>query len=112
MIADALKAWASAYLVTRATDNGFTPSGVTAAPSTSTLTIQAVVVPLTGRELERLPEGLRTQEIQAVFTTTQLQSAAAGQRPDEIAVGLESWQVEHVESWIAGAFYRAIVRRL
>lgn len=44
--------------------------------------LDAVVHPATGRDLERLPEGLRTRETIWVFTDTEVACEEPGQQPD------------------------------
>lgn len=86
---------------------GFWTPGTT---STITLT-DAVVHPLTGRQLEALPEGLRTREPLAVFSATALRTAAepAGVGADTFTWGGVTYEVQTVENWAAnGNFYRHV----
>lgn len=102
------------YTVTRYSGaGGYGSDGIFAAPATSTFTIEASVQPVRGRELQRLPEGLRSEEVRAIFTPTALRCAAPGQLPDRISIGGESWQVEVVEDWSdLGNYYRAVARKV
>lgn len=101
------------YDVTRASGPGsYDAEGGFVPASMSVVQIQAVVAPLDGRELQRLPEGLRTRELRQVFTVAALRVAAPGQRPDVISIEGSTWQVEKLEDWVAnGNFYRAIVSK-
>lgn len=102
--------FASSYTVTRTTDNTIDSSGYAVEGTTSTLTISAVVQPLSGRELRRLDDGQRTTERLEVHTTTQLKVQG---EPDKISIDGKSWQVESLENWSAlGNFWRAVVRKI
>lgn len=100
------------YTVTRASGVGTYVDGVFVPASTSTVDVVAGVYPLTGRELQRLPEGLRTKELRQVFTVDPLLVSAPEQRPDVVSIQGATWQVETVEDWEpAGNFYRNIVSK-
>lgn len=104
------------YTVTRpvARANPVGTDGRYDAPSSSTtFTIRAGVFPLTGRELDRLPEGLRHEEVRQVFCVERLQTVEADQEPDVIAIDGASWQVEAVQDYSAsGNYFRALVRKI
>lgn len=89
-------------------------AGGDAVPTSSeTLTIKALVVPLSGRELQRLPEGLRSRELKAVYTTTDLRRGADDALPDVVTVDGEDYEVQLVDDWQApGGFLRAVVARI
>lgn len=106
--------FASAYTVTRASGAGaYGSDGKFDEPGTTTLSVQAVVHPLTGRDLQRLPEGLRTSDVLCVYSVERLRVKAAGERPDKITIGGEQYQVEHVEDWSTlGNYFRSYVRKV
>lgn len=99
------------YTVTRAAPT--TTTGGRAVPgSTSTLSIVASVQPLNGRDLKQLPEGMRTEELQKIYSSTALRTQGPGQAPDKIAIGSETWEVRRVEDWSqTGNFYMAIIAK-
>jgi hypothetical protein len=100
------------YVVTRTVASTYNGNGVLVPGSTSTLTIEACVQPLGGRELRRLPEGLRNKEARQVYTPTELRTAQTGNEPDSIAIGSNSWQVQTCEPWAElGGYFRAIVTK-
>lgn len=76
--------FASAYTVTRFSGLGTYTDGVHVPPASSTLSIQAVVQPMSGRDLERLPEGLRAGEVQVVYSLERLRAKAPNELPDQI----------------------------
>jgi hypothetical protein len=69
--------------------------------STATVTAQASVQPIRGRELLMLPEGWRTREPVQVYTETELLTVdeAAGTKPDQFAFGGRTYEVHRVEAW-------------
>ena len=98
---------ATIYTVTRLESNGYT-DGRRNAPTASTLTILAMVQPLSGRELDRMPEGLQDKEVRAVWTTENLKVTVAGgdHEPDVITIDGAPYQVQTVENWSALGNYR------
>jgi hypothetical protein len=109
-LSDAILQLASPYTVTRRAANGYGSDGRAIAPTTSTVTVQAVVEPLKGKDVARLPEGLRTRRSKVVFTPTQLYAQEGGQNPDRISIDGEAYEVQAVERWYElGGFYRAVV---
>ncbi len=98
-----------ALVVTRSAASTYT-GGRLDTPTTAALSISASVQPLTGRDLKRLPEGSRVSDALVLFTTTELKTSGAGQSPDLIAIGGESYEVQNVEAWgNVGSFWKAIV---
>ena len=78
-------------------------------------TVTAVVQPIEGEELQRLPEGWRVDEVLVAFTSTQVQGLdeATGRGPDVLVVDGDEYQVERVEPWVKlGNFYRVLLRRV
>lgn len=72
--------------------------------------VLACVVPITGKDLQRLPEGERTTERRAVFTDYPLRTSGPARWGDVVVIGGEDWQVESLEDWTAlGGFVRAVV---
>lgn len=99
------------YEVTRYSST--TTGGRVSTAVASTFEIEAHVQPLTGREIDRLPELLRARETRAVFTTTALRTGYTGQQPDRITINGAAWEVEKVEPWdTLGGYHRAIVARV
>lgn len=102
--------FAAPYTVSRAGAIDFTTTpGFPLAGTPTAIPITAVVQPVRNKDLQRLPEGLRTDQLRAVFTETQLQTEP---QPDTIVIDGLSWQVESVEPWESGGFWKAIVRKV
>ncbi len=103
------------YVVTRAAGPKTYTQGKAVAPTTSpsTLTVTASVQPLTGRELQRLPEGMRTKELMKMYLVEELLVSAPGQEPDTVSIDGVDFQVEAVERWgPLGNYHKAIVSKV
>lgn len=101
------------YTITRITPGTYGTDGRFVPGTQSTFTIQASVQPLDGRDLLRLPEGLRTHELLKVYSPTQLFVQGAGQDPDVITLQATPYQVEVAEQWgDDGNYWKMIVRKV
>lgn len=101
------------YSVTRAGVGSYVDGVFFPDPAPTTVQVSAGAFPLSGRELLRLPEGLRTKELRQVFTVVELRNNAPGVRPDVISIDGELWQVETVEDYSAsGNFFRSVVSKV
>lgn len=71
--------------------------------------IAACIQPLTGRDLQRLPEGDRSTEQVWCFTQDAVSAAdsAAGRTADTIVFNGVPFEVQTVERWSQGNFYKA-----
>jgi len=100
------------YTVTR-TAAGTRTLGRYTAGAASTFSIEASVQPVTGRDLQAMPEGQRAEETKVVYTTTELRTRTPAGEPDTIAIDSETWAVTKVERWDAfgDTHYRAYVAR-
>jgi hypothetical protein len=68
--------------------------------------------PAGGRELQRLPEGLRQREARVFFTPTELRAGSSTTQPDRLVIDGDEWEVSTVEAWAElGGYYQAIVTR-
>jgi hypothetical protein len=66
----------------------------------------AAVHSVTGRDLARLPEGVRESIAIVVYSSTELRVR------DRLVRGGERFEVEHVEPWQFGGFWRAACSRV
>lgn len=101
------------YSVTRTTARTYTLGKLNSA-STSSLTIVASIQPTSGRELQDMPEGMRTDELVTIYTSTALQTKTSTAEPDKVAIGSDSYEVVRVQPWIAfgETHYRAFARKV
>ncbi len=81
----------------------FTPGSVT------TTTISAVVVPASGRDLLRLPEGERASATIRVLIESELLATPGS--PDELTFQGVTWVVKHVARWSIGSFYDCLAQQ-
>lgn len=63
--------------------------------------VTASVQPATGRDLQRLPEGRRTEETKTVITTTRLQVGGQGAEyeADRVVIDGAEWEAQNVKDW-------------
>lgn len=99
------------YTVTRRAAATYV-AGRVVAGATSTFTITASIQSASGRDLLRLPEGRRSTDTQVVYTTTELKcgSQANANESDQVTIDGALWEVQHIEAWPTGSYYRAIVQ--
>lgn len=101
------------YTVTRQSASAYGSDGRLDAPTTSTLSVDACVQPVGGRDLQRLPEGLRTEELLAMYTATELKTQGSGQDPDLVTIDGASWEVQRVERWLElGNYWKCILLKV
>lgn len=86
---------------------GSVTDGVKARGAGATASIQASVQPITGEDMQALPEGRRVDEVKAVFTTSELRAR------DRLAIDGEVLEVDRVETWpfFGVTYYRAVCSR-
>ena len=110
-----IERFAATYTVTRRVKAGYDTHGVAQAMTTSTLSIVAAIVPAEGDDLQRLPEGRRSVETRAVYTTTQLLigDENAANEADLISLDGVMWEVEHADYWsnLGATFCHALIQR-
>lgn len=106
-----LQAKTGTYTVTR-TARGTTTKGKYTAGTQSTVTIEASVSPLTGEELQQVPELQATAEVLRIITPSTLYVQTSAYDPDVISIHGEPWEVTKVEDWSAlGGFVVAFATK-
>lgn len=102
----------SPYTVTR-TAIGTRTQGRYTPGSTSQFAITASVQPVTGRDLQVLPEAQHAEDVRVVYATTEIKTQEAGFEPDQISIDGALWKVVNVEKWTlrGETHYRALVAR-
>lgn len=95
------------YTFTRTAKGSFTNGRYTKG-ATSNFSAIASIQPVTGRELQALPEAYHEKEVKIVFTKTALQ---AGTHPDQVTIDSVLYEVFKVEKWDAfgDTHYRASI---
>jgi hypothetical protein len=77
------------------------------APAATQFTASGSAQPMSGRELDRLPELYRGKENMVFFTPTMLRTVDEDGGPDYISVDGRDWQVSMRQNWaILGNFYK------
>lgn len=98
------------YTVTRRGPTTVGADGRVDLASSSTLSILASVQPLGGRDLERLPEGLRVGERRKMYTGTVLK---VSDTPDVVAIDGADWEVETcLDYQVLGAYSKYLIRKV
>jgi len=101
--------------VTRGAAGTYTAGRLTPGALTTTTLAVVNIQPASGRDLLRLPEGVRTRETVAIWTSDELRTAneATGAPADVVNYGGASYQVELVEDWVGlGGFRKAIAAKV
>jgi hypothetical protein len=101
------------YVVTRAGTGSFV-AGVYVPGASSTFSIVASVQPVNPQDLLRLPEGERSTDRKAVYTTTELRTAEAeGALSDRITYRGSTYEVESVNPWDeTGGYFKIIAKKM
>lgn len=101
--------------VTRGSAGTYIAGRLTPGALTTTPLAAVNIQPASGRDLLRLPEGVRTRETIAIWTSAELRTAdeATGTPADVVGYGGASYQVELVEDWVGlGGFRKAIAAKV
>lgn len=101
------------YTLVRSSVGTYTRGRYGAGASVSS-TITACVQPITGRDLQALPEGQRADETRVIYTTTELRTRHPSSDPDRVIIDSEAWEVFRVQRWEAfgTTHFRAFASRL
>ena len=104
---------AVSYTVTREGTETIT-LGVVTPGATSTFPIVASIQPVSGSDLQLLPEGEHAKESRVLYTATQLIARSETVAGDSVAIDSEAWRVVRVDGpWIhrGETHYRVFVVR-
>ena len=88
--------------------------GRPAIPDPEEDTIRAWFQPVTGDDLERLPQGRRTKKVVKFYSLDEIFSASTSKydMPDIIVIEDEEFEVQNVSDWEAdGAYWKALATR-
>lgn len=102
------------FTVTRFTAGQAFVNGKLSTPASTPLPIVAMIQPATGKDLQLLPEAMRSSQVLAIWTSTPLLTVdeATQQLPDEISYHGVLFQVQRVEPWgDLGNYIKALARR-
>lgn len=106
------------YAVTRTVAATYGTDGRLIAGSTSVINMDASIQPMSGRELQALPEGAHGREVRKMFSKSELSTRTPGNDPDLVMYKSESWEVLSVSAWEAfglgsgGDHWEAIIARI
>jgi len=111
-LSETVHAFASGtYLVTRTTQGEYVKGR--AGPTTTTnFSTPLSVQPMSGQELLRLPEGMRTRETLVAFSPVPLYPVTDTVVPDVVTVKGKKYEVTTVDDWSSlGGYWRATLVR-
>jgi hypothetical protein len=79
----------------------------------STFTVVASVQPVTGRDLQDLPEGQYANEVKKLYTAVELRTRHPDSEPDRINIYGETYTVIQVNRWdgFGDKHYKVLVSR-
>ena len=103
----------SGYQVTRIAA-GTMVSGRYVPGGTTTFSIDAIVVPLSGREIKVLPEGQFAEDTKILWTATPLVTMSPSNVPDTIVIAGDTYSVSAIDGpWntLGGTFFKVTVAR-
>ena len=105
--------------VTRSSAGGYDQFGKMTAPTTSIITMQANVFPITEEELQFFPEGTRLEAAWKVRTSVPLLQNSVNQKADVVEIAGKKYQVIRCGDWSTQVtpvaipkFYKSAVRLL
>ena len=110
-LSDVISTFASHITVLRRSAGDWTNDGVYQPHPHSQVGIDAVVLPVSGRELETVPEGLRGFENKQIITTVPLYAANDGHDSDVIVHDNARYRIHTVTDWSQAGFWSAIGAR-
>lgn len=91
------------YTVLRTTAGTIVKGHYTPSNDVDELTVAGSLQPVSGRELQDLPEGQRGDEVRVLYTRTEIKTREPGFEPDIIVLGDENWTCIRVERFDAFA---------
>lgn len=100
--------------ITRTGAGSYT-NGVYSGGATSSIVVQAIVWPATHKELQLLPESLRSRASLGIISKDTIRSAndPAGYQGDRFTFDGSIWEIQSVSSWSAQAnFYHGIASKV
>ncbi len=100
------------YLITRPLASTYVNGVEVPDPAPTQFYVEAVVNPLNGIDLRRLPEGRRSTDFREVFTSVSLNTNSDTYGADQILVGTDTFEVQGSEPWqFGGNMWRSMVQR-
>lgn len=100
------------YTVTRPVASTYVAGVETPDPSPTVFQVQAVVNPLHGVDLQRLPEGRRSSDYREIFVAAALNTASDTYAADRVMIGNDTFEVIESDYWATmGDVWRCIVQR-
>lgn len=87
------------YLVSRHAAATYDVNGNLVIASPTLLNIDMCIQPVSGRDLQALPEGHHATDLRRAYSKTELFTRTPSNDPDFVAIGAEIWEVITVSAW-------------
>lgn len=103
------------HVVTRRSASSFDATGDFVEGASSQISISGSLQPVTGRMIEKMPEGLRDKASAVMYTASVLNSARDGNAGDRISFGSDTYEVMGIIDWsdpVGGHYAYALERIL
>ena len=101
------------HTITRHVASSYDATGDYVEGAATTLAVVGSLQPLTGKQIEQLPEGMRDRASAMLFSATSLQSSRTGNTGDRVPFGGDTYEVLGVVNWatpVGGHFAYALER--
>lgn len=111
MVSDAIMSFALDYPMNRRGPTTYT-GGIVDPQDGQMSTLTAAIHPVSGRDIERLPEGTYAHETIVIYTAQELKVADGAQEADRVEYREEVYVVITVQRWDdVGGFWKAFAKR-
>lgn len=102
------------YAVTRRAAASYDSDGKVVLPAPTVVNVDASIHRVAGRDLQRLPEGVRAEETIKIFTTVPLYTKDAAHEPDVVNAHGYDWEVVTVDGWgdLGAGYWRSFASKV
>lgn len=114
-LCDAVDLLASGYYLVARPAAKTVSNGVVDSPPATYFWSKGSMQPVPGRDVQKLPEGIREKELKAFFTCDELKTKATALtgEPDRVTVDGELFEVAHLDDWMQlGAYHRVVLAKV
>lgn len=84
-------------------------------PVTKKILAETSIQPMTGKDLERLPEGMKTTGTKKIYSTVELMTVKTSECrvPDRVLYKSETYQIEESDDWQdLGGYFKYVATRV
>lgn len=108
------------YTITRRVTGSFVNGNYVPNPTTSTLSVRAVIQPAVeiqrvtaGRDMREREQNQQVDDVQIIHTDTEIKTRSPTHDPDVVTFEGDSWVIIRVEKWVFGGttFWKGVMTR-